>query len=337
MRRLTAAAPPCPRPARAGHTAALNDLCWASPTAALTASADGSAVAWDTRSCSATFTLRVAPGTEATAVATNAGAGGHLVVVGSSKGVLSLFDSRTGKRVGAFEESHGEPITALEFAGAGALVSAGTDGLACVFDVEHSATDEDEALQSVLNTNSSVARMGFCDLQAGDAGALWLTTHVETLQVWDWRQGSMVAALEDARKEVAARLFPAACVAEEDVYLVGCHSAPGGGLCLTAGSADGNVALFPVSAEPARAGEACGAAALAAATTLLSGGEDSHTTVVRGLARSADGLLYTAGEDGALCMWAPGAASAGDGAGDSRSGGADKRRGEGSARRMSPY
>lgn len=317
-----------------GHTATLNAFTWAGEReeAAASASSDGTAKLWDVRTRQAVATLQPpAAALEACSVDVS----GNLIAVGASKGQVSLYDARTHQRLQLYEESHGDPVTALQFSGVGgALVSASTDGLMCVFDLSGGTVCEDDALQYVLNTGSSVGRVGFC---GADGGKLWATTHVETLQLWDWRAGEQLAELPGARSEVAARLFPAACVAEEDVYLIGCHAREGTDeVALIAGSADGNVALFPV-----RTAE--GTVVLEQAAAFLAGGPDSHGCVVRGCAMARDGRIYTAGEDGAVCQWATGGdgaqAASGSGGGSmdtSGSGGADKRGKEAKTRRA-PY
>ena len=60
------------------------------------------------------------------------------------------------------------------------LCSGSTDGLACMFDIQH-WQDEDDALLAVLNSESSVNKIGFFGPQSE---YLWMTTHIETFRLW---------------------------------------------------------------------------------------------------------------------------------------------------------
>ncbi|KAK3716100.1 hypothetical protein QZH41_019648 [Actinostola sp. cb2023] len=81
-----------------------------------------------------------------------------------------------------FTDSHKEDITQIKFHPRRSkhMASCSTDGLVCLFDVSHA--EEDDALQFVFNSGSSVGRIGF---YADRYNKLFCITHIETLQLWD--------------------------------------------------------------------------------------------------------------------------------------------------------
>ncbi|XP_032231398.1 WD repeat-containing protein 89 isoform X2 [Nematostella vectensis] len=97
--------------------------------------------------------------------------------------------SQTGSNVFlSITDSHKDDITQVKFhpSKSKQLASCSTDGLVCLFDV--SSAEEDDALQWVLNSQSSVARIGY---YGEHNEKLYCITHVETLQLWDTEQGSL--------------------------------------------------------------------------------------------------------------------------------------------------
>ncbi|PFX16795.1 WD repeat-containing protein 89 [Stylophora pistillata] len=70
------------------------------------------------------------------------------------------------------------------------------DGLICLFDV--SKGNEDDALDSVLNTGSSVSQIGYFGPKLAE---LYCLTHIETVQLWDTVEGSMTTHFTNPREE----------------------------------------------------------------------------------------------------------------------------------------
>nr|CAB3461944.1 unnamed protein product [Digitaria exilis] len=87
------------------------------------------------------------------------GSSGNLLVAGSNAQVL-LWDWRNSKQVACLEESHMDDVT------------------------------------QVMNAETSVAKVGFF---GNMYQKLWCLTHIETLSVWDWNDGSRELNIEDAR------------------------------------------------------------------------------------------------------------------------------------------
>ncbi|GJN40038.1 hypothetical protein PR202_gb29202 [Eleusine coracana subsp. coracana] len=81
------------------------------------------------------------------------------------------------------------------------LISAAVDGLICVFDTDGDI-DEDSHLLSVMNAETSVAKVGFF---GNMHQKLWCLTHIETLSIWDWNDGTREFNMEDARSMATER------------------------------------------------------------------------------------------------------------------------------------
>ncbi|WVZ72514.1 hypothetical protein U9M48_020959 [Paspalum notatum var. saurae] len=175
------------------------------------------------------------------------------------------------------------------------LISAAVDGLVCVFDTDGDI-DEDNHLLSVMNAETSVAKVGFF----GNAyQKLWCLTHIETLSIWDWTDGAREMNMEDARSLATDRWN-----LDQVDYFVDCHySQPDDQLWLIGGTSAGTLGYFPVRNDPA-------GAIIGSAEAVLEGG---HTGVVRTVYPAAGthqslgqnkGIFgWTGGEDGRLCCW----------------------------------
>ncbi len=111
----------------------------------LTASEDGSLILWDPRSASPIWKLsaedaRFGMANGITSLAVNAA--GTVAVVGGANGEVRVININKGEVLGKLEgHSEGESIEAIEFlelgglANAGVVVTGGTDGRACIWDL----------------------------------------------------------------------------------------------------------------------------------------------------------------------------------------------------------
>ena len=112
----------------------------------LTASEDGSLILWDPRSASPIWKLsaedaRFGMATGITSLAVNAA--GTVAVVGGANGEVRVINMNKGEVLGKLEgHSEGESIEAIEIlelgggsANAGVVVTGGTDGRACIWDL----------------------------------------------------------------------------------------------------------------------------------------------------------------------------------------------------------
>lgn len=106
------------------------------------------------------------------------------------------------------------------------VASSSTDGLVNLFDLRE--PNEDEALQTSLNTESSVLRTRW----NGD-DILSVITHTETVQ--QWRRDGAAPEAHWSREDVAAIL----AVPTDDCYVVDVHSRSEDDMFLLAGSHGG--------------------------------------------------------------------------------------------------
>ncbi|XP_047327522.1 WD repeat-containing protein GTS1 [Impatiens glandulifera] len=275
-----------------GHTSNVNDISFSDNSNILhSCSSDGSLRSWDTRSFQQVSCLNTGPSQEIFSFSFG-GTSGNLVAAGT-KSEIFFWDWRTRKQVACLEDSHIDDVTQVHFIPGvdNRLVSASMDGLICNFDTSGNINDEDH-LESVINIGTSIARVGFLGEK------LWCLTHIETLSVWDWKDGSNVVLFEDARSLASNKWS-----LDQVDYFVDCHySKEDDCLWAIGGTNGGTLGYFPVSYG--------GSGAIGSPEAVLQGG---HTGVVRTIlpmsGRSASQidngsiLGWTGGEDGRLCCW----------------------------------
>ncbi|CAN6333728.1 unnamed protein product [Urochloa humidicola] len=280
-----------------GHEGTIHEISFSvpsSPQVICSCSSDGTVRAWDTRNFKQISALRGSASQEMFTFSFG-GSSGNLLAAGSNAQVL-LWDWRNSKQVACLEESHMDDVTQVKFAPnqQSKLISAAVDGLVCVFDTDGDI-DEDSHLLSVMNAETSVAKVGFF---GNMYQKLWCLTHIETLSVWDWNNGSRELNLEDARSLATDKWN-----LDHVDYFVDCHySLPDDRLWLIGGTSAGTLGYFPVRNDPA--------GAIGSAEAILEGG---HTGVVRTVYPAAGtheslgqnrGIFgWTGGEDGRLCCW----------------------------------
>lgn len=280
-----------------GHEGTIHEISFSaplSPQVICSCSSDGTVRAWDTRNFKQISLLRGGMSQEMFSFSFG-GSSGNLLAAGSNAQIL-LWDWRNSKQVACLEESHMEDVTQVKFAPnqQSKLISAAVDGLVCVFDTDGDI-DEDNNLLSVMNAETSVAKVGFF---GNTYQKLWCLTHIETLSVWDWSDGAREMNIEDARSLATDRWS-----LDQVDYFVDCHySQPDDQLWLIGGTTAGTLGYFPVRNDPA--------GAIGSVEAVLEGG---HTGVVRTVYPAAGihqnlgqnkGLFgWTGGEDGRLCCW----------------------------------
>lgn len=280
-----------------GHSGTIHEISFSSPTSAhviCSCSSDGTVRAWDTRTFKQVSTLRAGFSQEVFSFCFG-GSSGNLLAGGSNAQIL-FWDWRNGKQVACLEESHMEDVTQVRFVPdqQNKLISSSVDGLICLFDTD-GQIDDDDHLESVMNVETSVAKVGFFGQMNQK---LWCLTHIETLSIWDWKEGKREVNLEEARSSASDRWN-----LDHVDYFVDCHySKADDRLWLIGGTGSGTLGYFPVCHDPL--------GVIGSPEAILEGG---HAGVVRtvlpassshgGLAETKGIFGWTGGEDGRLCCW----------------------------------
>ncbi|KAL5561476.1 hypothetical protein UlMin_031223 [Ulmus minor] len=280
-----------------GHSDTINHISFAGPVdphVLHSCSSDGTIRGWDTRTLQQVSSINAGPSQEIFSFSFG-GSTDNLLSAGCNSQLL-FWDWRNKKQVACLEESHMEDITQVHFVPSqpNKLVSASVDGLICIFDTEGDINDDDN-LESVINVETSIGKIGFF----GESyQKLWCLTHIETLSIWDWKDGKSEANFQDARS-----LASNGWTLDDVDYFVDCHySEEGKRLWVVGGTNAGTLGYFPVSYG---AGGTIGSP-----EAVLGGG---HAGVVRTLLpmsilqsgpNQGQGIFgWTGGEDGRLCCW----------------------------------
>ncbi|XP_009998974.1 PREDICTED: WD repeat-containing protein 89 [Chaetura pelagica] len=210
------------------------------------------------------------------------------LVFWDARGVTNCAGT-TKEPLGVYSESHNDDITKICFhpVKPNLVVSGSTDGLVNVFDINKD--NEDDALISTCNSDSSVSFVGW---SGKDYKQVYCMTHDEGFCWWDIAQldtEDPITLLHvlDARNTV--------CIENDSLhYLVGgLYHEKVDKLFLIGGTYTGNVHLI-----------SCGTDGLSLMGT-LSGG---HSASVRSFCWNlTDESLLTGGEDAQLLLWKPGA------------------------------
>ncbi|KAK9201842.1 hypothetical protein WN944_017050 [Citrus x changshan-huyou] len=279
-----------------GHSSTINQISFSGPSTPHvlhSCSSDGTIRAWDTRSFHEVWS--VTAGSQEIFCFSFGGSTDYLLAAGCGS-QIQFWDWRNKKQVACLEESHVEDVTQVHFVpnDQNKFVSASVDGLICIFDTGGDINDDDH-LESVINVGTSIGKVGFF----GETNKhLWCLTHIETLSLWDWKDGQNVASFENARS-----LASDGWTLDDVDYFVDCHY-PGEGenLWVIGGTVAGTVCYFPVNYR--------GVATIGPPEAVLVGG---HTAVVRsvlpmpsvqGKSAQSHGIFgWTGGEDGRLCCW----------------------------------
>ncbi|NXY19851.1 WDR89 protein, partial [Atrichornis clamosus] len=197
--------------------------------------------------------------------------------------------STTKEPLGVYSESHNDDITKICFhpIKPNLMLTGSTDGLVNVFDINKD--NEDDALISTCNSDSSVSSLGW---SGEDYKQVYCMTHDEGFCWWDMAQLDTeepitLLHVRDVRESV--------CIENHGLqYLVGgLYHEKAGKLFLIGGSSTGDIHLI-----------SCGTDGLSLVGTLCGG----HSATVRSFCWSpTDESLLTGGEDAQLLLWKPGA------------------------------
>lgn len=197
-------------------------------------------------------------------------------------------------QLGEYGESHIDAVTKVRFHPTQPqfVVTASEDGVVCMFDCR--IPDEDDAIESILNVESAVSKIGFFGPQMEN---IFCLTSTETLDLWNINTAERIHHYDRIRDDCNANGILTD-------YLIDCvYDTQSSELFLLSGNHEGNLNAVNIGGGNAQLQHAAA----------LSGG---HKACVRCVYYDADQMaLYSGGEDARLCKWttagAPSASFAG--------------------------
>ncbi|CAH0517699.1 unnamed protein product [Peronospora belbahrii] len=264
------------------HNSTINEI-WTSqvsPNQLATCSSDECVKLWDTRT--ALPALVVPVGQEVWSL--SIGRDETLLAVGTDDRAL-FYDVRTGTKIGEYGESHVDAVTKVRFhpTQPAFVVTASEDGIVCCFDCR--MTDEDEALESILNVESAVTTLGFFGQQKEN---IYCLTGTETLDLWNIWTAQRLHHYNTVRGDCTSNGLTTD-------YLIDCvYDNRSNELFLLAGNHDGDVNVVNIGTNASTAGKLHHAASL----------KGGHKACVRCIYYNPETTtLYTGGEDTRLCKW----------------------------------
>eukprot|EP00890_Picochlorum_soloecismus_P004605 jgi/Picsp_1/5145/NSC_02508-R1_protein len=277
-----------------------------SPTLIQTSSTDGFVRTWDMRTHASVESYTKGLGKAVCSCTSNL----NLVAAGIGE-QLVLWDRRTRKIIASFEDTHAQDIIQIKFNPSfqNAIISGSEDGSLAVFDVSQ-VIDEEDSFVGALSINTSVSKIGF---YGNEMSSLWCTSGTESVHWWDWKQScdpeSMGGAGVTAEAlEPRQNLFVGSHPSD---YLISCHySDMEDSMFTLVGDIHGSAAVY-TSFNPQGTTQV---AFSSQPLHLLTGG---HKDIVRAVIPCTDSMqfrkdtercpiLLSGGEDGRICLWAPG-------------------------------
>ncbi|KAJ0398235.1 hypothetical protein ATCC90586_000948 [Pythium insidiosum] len=263
------------------HDSTINEI-WASavsPWQIATCSSDETVKFWDLRTRNASMVIPF--GQEVWSL--SVGCGDSLLVGGTNE-KAHFYDVRMGKKLGAYGESHIDAVTRVRFHPLNPpyVVTASEDGVVCFFDCR--IPNEDDAVESILNVESAVTKIGFFGPQFEN---IFCLTGTETLDLWNVWTAERIHHYQTLREECTANGVPTD-------YLVDCvYDAASTELFLLTGDHNGALNVVNIGG---------GNAQLRHEATLTGG----HKACIRSAYYDPEqSTLYTGGEDARLCRWSP--------------------------------
>lgn len=277
-----------------GHSSSIHEISFTVPSTPhllCSCSSDATVRMWDTRTFKQVSLIKAASYQEIFSFCIG-GSSGNLLAGGGNSQIL-FWDWRSCKQVACLEESHMDDVTQVRFTPnqKNKLISSSVDGLLCLINTD-GHIDDDNHLESVMNVGTSIGKFGFF----GEKNhKLWCLTHIETLSIWDWRDGRRDIDFEDTRTLASDKWN-----LDHIDYFVDCYySETDDCLWVIGGTGAGTLGYFPVSCTAP--------GSIGSAEAILEGG---HTGVVRTVLPvsiphhgNKDIFGWTGGEDGRLCCW----------------------------------
>lgn len=254
------------------------------------------------------------------ALSVSLGYDGYLAAVASNQAAIHFFDLRQSNQVvGSYINSHtNNEITKVRFQQPSVnafttntnnassttttspwLVSAGEDGLACIFDT--SQPTEEAALKSILNVESPIRQIGFF---GPNLEGIYCLTGSETISLWSWDTAQCIMTDHNIRSTLGGVDYLVNawwdCGKQELQLIAGCSN---GDTCLT--TLDPRT--LPSQAQPQQQPQQSFQPQQQQPMTtpwktthIMAGG---HRGIVRDWCPISSSILVTVGEDARLCEW----------------------------------
>ncbi|SCZ93933.1 BZ3500_MvSof-1268-A1-R1_Chr6-3g09000 [Microbotryum saponariae] len=273
-------------------------------TAVFITARDGTVTGWDTNDLSKeAFKLRSSSG--AGLLCASQSSDLSCLAVGGElhhyETTIDLWNLATLKLQHTYTEAHSDDITSLKFHPSPSLphvlLSASVDGLLNTYDVR--IQDEDDSVLSTSQVGTSLidagwmARIGHAEeVASGEWKGVWATTTIETMQLWDVDDQSLIKDLGDIR-EVALEPW------RSDYLISATYSPHLGGVAIFVGTQKGDAALLNLS-DPRRWILEQNLPGVGGRTL----GGKGHGDIVRcATMNTQTGIVATGGEDGRVCLW----------------------------------
>lgn len=281
----------------------ITDLIYGPQDTLVATAQDGSVVVTDLRQPTVAAVHATLPRTgnsQESALAVALGFDGYLAAVASNKARVYFLDLRhTGSIMGRYVDSHTDAVTQVAFhpEKRSLLLSAGEDGLVCIFDTTQPT--EELALGSVMNVGAPCRRVGFCG--DSNSSSVYCLTGSETAGLWDLNTATCTEDFGGSR--LRENLSSSTTTVPIDYLVDARWDATRQELILCAGNSAGNAALFTYTTNNVNSQQQ---KSYWQASDLLVGG---HRGVLRAwcpLATASGAfspVIVTAGEDARMCEW----------------------------------
>ncbi|KNC75585.1 hypothetical protein SARC_11895 [Sphaeroforma arctica JP610] len=200
---------------------------------------------------------------------------------------IDLTTAGSGRLVATYDNVHNDDITCIHFhpITPTALLSGSTDGTVSHIDLSSAPdSNEDDCLLLTLNTESSVASIGFF---GPVSQYIYATTHIESLYVWEINEGTQLVQLNDVRQTTRNSPIPVQIDYIVDVV----YHASSQRLFLVAGTFDGNIVMLHINRD---------------SLDLVATMPKAHNEMVRcSFWNTGVDHVFTGDEDAVLCKWGP--------------------------------
>lgn len=199
--------------------------------------------------------------------------------------LLQFFDVRQKTIMGGYFDSHQDDITDIKFhpTNPDLLSTGSSDGLINLFDI--SASSEDDALTTTVNTESSVHKLNW-HKNVYEKDIISCITHTNDLKTYECQEGDLISEFERSQITEAIKRKSVA-----DCNLVSCHNSL-------------DIGVFLLATSNFNKGEIVRSVQLQGKKLLPHGLFDGNKQIIReSIYDPKSNLLVTGGESGIVTLW----------------------------------